>query len=239
MTHTQQDLLSNSRSTIMKTPVSTLILGALGLLLGASACLAADNTVLTASSTSSGAAQIASMEALDDAHQLGVGDRLSFRIVEDQEDPKPLIITDSGDLEVPYLGRFPGAGKTCKQLARALKAELEKELYYQATVIIAVDQLSRNRGKVYLVGSVRNPGPQEIPGDEVFTLSKAIMRAGGFGDFADRKRVKVTRKGDAPSGSSKSMVVNVADVIERGHIHKDLPLQPGDLIFIPDRLVNF
>jgi polysaccharide export outer membrane protein len=220
-------------------PVSKLTLGALGALLVINVCLAAENTFLTTSSTSVGAAQLASMEALDDAHQLGVGDRLSFRIVEDQEDPKPLIVTDSGDLEVPYLGRFAAAGKTCKQLARALKGELEKELYYQATVIIAVDQLSRNRGKVYLVGSVRNPGPQEIPGDEIFTLSKAIMRAGGFGDFADRKRVKVTRKGDVLSSPSKSMVVNVADIIERGHIQKDLQLQPGDLIFIPDRLVNF
>src|SRR6516225_4938337 len=54
------------------------------------------------------------MDTLDDKKKLGLGDHLSFRIVEDQEDPKesldpkpPLVVTDSGDVEVPYIGRFP------------------------------------------------------------------------------------------------------------------------------------
>ena len=37
-----------------------------------------------------------SMAALDDTHKLAIGDRFSFRIVEDNEDPKPLNVTDSG-----------------------------------------------------------------------------------------------------------------------------------------------
>src|SRR5206468_5568681 len=84
--------------------------------------------------------------ALDEKHKLAIGDRLSFRIEEDQEDPKPLTVTDSGDLELPYLGRFPAENKTCKELAREIKAELEKEYYYQATVIIAVDSMTKSRG---------------------------------------------------------------------------------------------
>ena len=92
---------------------------------------------------------------------MAIGDHLSFRIVEDEEDPKPLLVTDSGDLEFPYIGRFPAVDKTCRQLARELKAELEKEYYYHATVIIAVDVMAKNRGRVYLVGPVRMPGPQE------------------------------------------------------------------------------
>ena len=42
---------------------------------------------------------------LDDTHKLAIGDRLSFRILEDEVDPKdvpvPYFVTDSGDLEVP------------------------------------------------------------------------------------------------------------------------------------------
>ncbi|PYK57102.1 MAG: hypothetical protein DME21_18185 [Verrucomicrobia bacterium] len=102
------------------------------------------------------------MDALDDKHKLAIGDRLSFRIVEDEEDPKPLLVTDSGELEVPYIGRYPAVNMSCKQLARQLKIELEKEYYYQATVIIAVDAMTKSRGKVYLVGPIRVPGPQDI-----------------------------------------------------------------------------
>jgi protein involved in polysaccharide export with SLBB domain len=133
------------------------------------------------------------MDALDDQYRLAIGDRISFQIKEDEDDPQLLTIMDSGDLEVPYLGRYPAEGKTCKQLAFELKAILEKEYYYRATVIISVDLKAKSRGKVYLVGAVRMPGPQDIPNDEPFSLSKAVMRAGGFTDFADGRHVQVTR----------------------------------------------
>jgi polysaccharide export outer membrane protein len=180
-----------------------------------------------------------SMDALDDQHKLAIGDRLSFRIIEDDEDPRPLLVTDSGDLEVPYIGRFPAVNRTSKQLARELKAELEKEYYYQATVIIAVDIMTKSRGKVYLVGPVRMAGPQEIPSDEVLTLSKAILRAGGFGDYADKHKVRVTRKGGAAGGQDRVLTIDVGEILEKGKTESDLPLEPGDLIYVPERLIRF
>ena len=180
-----------------------------------------------------------SMDALDDTQRIGVGDRLSFRVIEDKEDSKLLVVADSGELEVPYLGRVKAADKTCKQLAREIKTALEKDLYYRASVIVAVDQLNKKRGNVYLVGQIRTPGPQDIPSDEVFTLSKALLRAGGFGDFADKKHVKLTRKAGPGEGDNKIIVVDVAEILERGKTEKDLKLEPGDLIFVPSRLINF
>jgi protein involved in polysaccharide export with SLBB domain len=208
------------------------------------------NTAYTASQTNSPGASVVttngaaagttnSMDALDDKYTLAIGDRLSFRIVEDEEDPKPLFVTDSGDLEVPYIGRFPAVGKTCKELAYALKAELQKEYYKKATVIVAVDLMTKSRGKVYVVGPVRAPGPQEIPSDEVLTLSKAILRAGGFGDFADRKNVKVTRKKQGGGSEDKTFTVNVADILEKGKTEMDLKLEPGDFIYVPERSIRF
>jgi protein involved in polysaccharide export with SLBB domain len=177
------------------------------------------------------------MDALDADHTLAIGDRLSFRIVEDEEDPKPLIVTDSGELECPYIGRFPAVGKPCRDLARALKTELEKDYYFQATVIIAVDVMAKSRGKVYLVGPVRAPGPLEVPSDEVFTLSKAILRAGGFTDFADKKSVRVTRK--TTNGLEQVFKVNVADILDKGKTATDMRLEAGDLIVIPERTIRF
>jgi protein involved in polysaccharide export with SLBB domain len=76
-------------------------------------------------------------------------------------------------------------------------------------------------------------GPQEIPADESYTVSKAIIRAGGFGDFADKKKVKLTRH------NGKAFVVDLKDVIERGKTEDDVILEPDDQIFVPQRLVNF
>ncbi len=179
------------------------------------------------------------VETLDDKHQLAIGDQISFRIVEDEEEPKSLTVMDSGELEVPYIGRFLALGKTCKELAGQLKSTLEKEYYYRATVIIAVNVMAKSRGRVYLVGPVRLPGPQEIPSDEVLTLSKAILRAGGFTDFADKKSVKVTRQSKVPGGKDETYTINEGKVLEKGTMESDLPLQAGDLIYVPEKLVRF
>jgi polysaccharide export outer membrane protein len=194
-----------------------------------------------------GSNTFATMDTLDDKHKLTLGDKLSFRIIEDQEDPKepmdpkPLVVTDHGDVEVPYIGRFPAVGKTCKQLGHEIKVELEKKYYYQATVMIGLDQFTKTTGKVYVLGEVRLTGMIEMPGDETLTVGKAVLRAGGFTNYADKRNVKVTRKSDSdgPGARTQTIVVNLTEVFEKGRADKDVELQPGDLIFVPSRLINF
>ena len=176
-----------------------------------------------------------SMAVLDDKKKLGSNDYVSFRVVEDRDnESQRLRINDSGELEVPYIGLVPASGRSCKELAYSVKAALEREYYYHATVIIAVDHVSeKSRGKVYVYGSVKGQGPQEIPPDESYTVSKAVIRAGGFGDFADKKKVKLTRK------SGETVTVNLKRVIEEGRTDEDVVVQPDDQIYVPQKLVNF
>jgi polysaccharide export outer membrane protein len=175
-----------------------------------------------------------SMSALDEKKKLGPNDYVSFRVVEDRDnDSQRLRVSDNGELEVPYIGPVPAEGKTCKELAYNIKAALEREYYYHATVILALDRVSeKSRGKVYVYGSVKGQGPQEIPADEVYTASKAVIRAGGFGDFANKRKVKVTRK------NGKDFTVDLKRIIEEGHTEEDVVLQPDDQIYVPQRLIN-
>jgi len=175
---------------------------------------------------------------LDDHQKLGPGDRVTYRVIEDQDDPRSLTITDSGDLDVPYLGLVRAAGKTSLQLAKEVKGLLEKQLYYQATVIIAIELVNKTRvtGKVYVTGQVRNRGGFEIPAGETLTVSKAILNAGGFSDFSDKKSVRLIRK---TVDGRKTFVINVLEIWEKGSLDKDLVVQPDDLIVVPARLVNY
>jgi protein involved in polysaccharide export with SLBB domain len=183
----------------------------------------------------------AMMAGLDDRQKLGAGDRVIYRVVEDQDEPKSLTVTDTGDLDVPYYGLVTAANKTCRQLAQEIKGLLEKQLYYRATVIIGLELINKKRtlGKVYVVGQVRLNGPQEIPDDEVFTVSKAILKAGGFSDFADKKKVRLIRASAGTEADKKTFFVNVSDIWEKGKTENDLKLEPDDLIYVPARLVNF
>ena len=175
-----------------------------------------------------------SMDVLDDKKKLGANDFVSFRVVEDRDnDSQRLRVNDSGELEVPYVGLVPAQGKTCKELAFNIKSALEKDYYYHATVILAVDRVSeKSRGRIYVYGSVKSQGPQEVPPDENYTVSKAVIRAGGFGDFANKRKVKVTRK------NGKDFMVDLKRVIEEGHTEEDVVLQPDDQIYVPQRLIN-
>jgi protein involved in polysaccharide export with SLBB domain len=183
------------------------------------------------------AAYSTSMDVLDDERPLRIGDQLSMRVVEDREPPVSLFVTDSGEVEVPLIGRVHAKGLTCKQLAYAIKAPLERDYFFKATVIVALDMAGlKSPGRVYITGQVRTQGPIDIPPDETFTVSKAIMRAGGFADFANTRKVKLIRK---KGESTETILVNVDAVVKKGRTDKDPVVEAGDTIIIPERLINF
>ncbi|MFV1995529.1 MAG: polysaccharide biosynthesis/export family protein [Verrucomicrobiales bacterium] len=150
-------------------------------------------------------ATASSMEVLDETRPLELGDILAFRILEDRAAPYSLVITDSGDVEVPLIGRVSAEGKSCKQLAYEIKEELEKEYYQEATVIVALDWAGTRQqgygddaasafdGRVNVWGAVNREGPVWIPVKEGLKITDAILAAGGFTPFAKRTKVKVHR----------------------------------------------
>jgi protein involved in polysaccharide export with SLBB domain len=179
-----------------------------------------------------------SMEVLDDSRPLSIGDAVNVRIVEDRDPPVTLQVKDSGDLEVPYVGRVRAAGLTPRGLAYAIKTELERDYYHNATVIVGLDTArQQSAGLFYLTGMVNSPGPQEIPTYETLTVSKAILRAGGFSNFANQRKVKLTRAG--PNGQTDTRIIDVKEIIERGRLDLDVEIRPNDFIVVPERLINF
>ena len=195
--------------------------------------ISAPANAITNSATAPGAGYVA-----DDKYKLRLGDKISFQILEDRDAPKCLVIADSGELDLPYLGRIGAVDKTCKQLATEIKAQLEKEFYYRASVVLALDAASRVLGRVYVWGQVHNQGALELSLSENLTAGKAILRAGGFGDFANRKKVKVIRP--ATSGTAKQVFeLNMVEILEDGQTEKDILLQSDDSVIVGSRLINF
>ena len=170
---------------------------------------------------------------------LSAGDVLSFRITQDRGETIRLTVTDTGELEIPYLGRVKAARKTCKELADEIKARLEEDYYFHATVVLGIDSLRKQSvGRAYLTGQVRTPGPVELAEGETLMVSEAILKAGGFSDFAERRRVKVMRQASSP-GVVETLYVDVPAVWEKGRKEKDLEVKPGDQIFVASKLIHF
>lgn len=175
---------------------------------------------------------IEQMNLLDDDRELKVGDQLTLEIVEDRAKPMDLFVNDRGQVPMPYIGNVDAKGKTCRELAHDVKAELEKEFYYWATVLIAYKPEQSSRGKVNVVGEVRRPGPVGIPANEILRVSEALLRAGGGTPTADLKRVTLVRASGSVDSEDTRLVINVEEVLASGDIESDIAVEPDDTIVV-------
>ncbi|NLF17225.1 MAG: hypothetical protein GX595_08200 [Lentisphaerae bacterium] len=102
----------------------------------------------------------------------------------------------------------------------------------------AAGQLMTNdECQVIIVGEVNAPGIIRFASGEQRTMMRAIFKAAGFTKFAKDKGVRLIRySGD---GARSEQVINVSEIIDGGFLEKDVELQPGDMIIVPQKAINF
>ena len=177
--------------------------------------------------------------AINPDRPLHVGDQVSLEIVEDKTGPSAKIVTATGEIDVPPLGRVHVAGKSCAEIESELKRKLEVDYYYTATVRVAIDSVTEEQvvfGKVYIAGAVRAPGPVLLDPAEHVTVSNIILKAGGFAQFAASDNVRVTRKDK--NGQKRTFSVNVLGVWKAKNNAEDPEVLDGDYIYVPQKIVN-
>lgn len=94
-----------------------------------------------------------------------------------------------------------------------------------------------SRGQVYLLGEVGKPGPINLPLSQNVTLAKTILASGGLGKFANDSKVKIIRT--APNGTKQTLYVDVGRILKTGAFEDDVPLEDGDVIIVPEKLLSF
>lgn len=200
------------------------------------------------SPTAMSAGMLNSMDVLDNTRPIRAGDVISIRVIEDRKEPRQMTVGVTGEMQAPYVGLVRAAGKTSRQLADELKVELEKSYFKKATVIVAIDRTMEERrgGLDYynvdmefftIFGQVLRQGKYELPPDEDITISQAILRAGGFAQFGNPKKVRLVRQ--IPGGESKTILVNCDDIMRKGNLNKDIFLRSGDVVIVDEKKVNF
>ncbi len=180
------------------------------------------------------------------------GDKLSIAVLEQEELNNNYTVDSSGQLEFPLItDPIYAEGLTCNELASQIKEELEKNYFYQATVIVKpVEEEEievvvpedkpedKKQEVVYVYGMVGSPGVIKIPEGETLTVSKVIIMSGGFKEFANRKSVRLTRKSPA-TGEAETTIVNVVNILHKGKLEEDIVVCDGDIIVVPEKFFNF
>jgi polysaccharide export outer membrane protein len=87
---------------------------------------------------------------------------------------------------------------------------------------------------VFVSGSVGLQGVVPFPREQGLTLIDAISRAGGFSRLADKKHVTLKRTN--ADGKPETFTINAED-LAKGDTTETWPLQPNDVITVPERIL--
>lgn len=132
-------------------------------------------------------------------------------------------VSDSGYINMPFIGAMQAAGLKNDALAASLQARYRSAGYYNNPTIQVISDIKDKISEQTIVigGQVRAPGPK--PFNKGLTLYQAIQAAGGATEFGSMKRVKIYRGGRPTTYDlTKSQFMSV-------------PVQPNDTIEVPQK----
>src|SRR5882762_5993654 len=138
-------------------------------------------------------------------------------------------IGTDGALSLPLIGTVQAAGKSPGQLQNEL-AGLYKSQLQDNEVLVAVESRAV---PVVVSGAVQHPG--KIIFERPATVLEAIMEAGGFTPEANTGRVSVIR---IVKGEHQTEIFDLRPVL-RGLPTHAAYVSGGDVIYVPEKLLNF
>jgi polysaccharide biosynthesis/export protein len=135
-------------------------------------------------------------------------------------------------LTLPLIQTVDLKGKTVREAQTIIRELYDKDYLVNPQINITVEEYAKV--SVNVLGSVNQPGSVVIPPDQGLNLLDAIAHAGGFNRLADRKSVKLSRT--AADGKTTAYVINADDIIQSKSTDP-WPLQKGDVIYVPEKLL--
>jgi polysaccharide biosynthesis/export protein len=137
----------------------------------------------------------------------------------------------NGQISLQFVNNIQAAGKTPQELAKALETAYQAHLRGVEPITVTVIS---NAVAIYVTGAVLRPG--RIPLERPFTVLDAVMEAGGV----DNSRAKL-------SGVTVLRVENGQRVSRRVDLKKALEgkdtslfyLKPYDIVYVPEKAINF
>ena len=156
---------------------------------------------------------------------LHVGDSLTvtFTDTPTPTSPSQEKIKEDGTITLMLNQTFKADGKTRGELEKEIRARYVPDYYKYLTVTVTPDVITR---WYHVLGEVKNPNRYNY--NSRTTLLRAIASAGGFTDFANKKKVKLTRQ------DGRTQTVNCLKAVDKPNL--DPEVYPGDRIHVPRRL---
>lgn len=157
-------------------------------------------------------------------YQLGPGDVLTLRYWTPTQNPEEvtLRVDERGAVVLPQGGRVVARGQTLAQLEANVKKELSRK-FRDLSLVLTMKELRTI--SVVVAGEAYAPGTYQVPA--VATLFNMLYACGGPRDTGTLRAIQLRRAG----GQTRRF--DFYDFLLRGSTKDDVPLQPGDVLYIP------
>ncbi len=132
------------------------------------------------------------------------------------------VVSRAGTIDIPGVGAVPVAGLRFSQLQPFLRQQLGR-VYRNFELTVTLGQLRSIQ--VYVFGQARRPGLYTV--SSLSTLLNAVFASGGPLPQGSLRHIQLRR------GSTLIVELDLYDLLLKGDKSKDVPLQPGDVIFLP------
>ncbi|NPU84661.1 MAG: hypothetical protein HPY65_09245 [Syntrophaceae bacterium] len=164
----------------------------------------------------------AAVAADSDQYIIGPEDVLLVYVWREDSITKTVPVRIDGKISLPLVNDIQAAGLTPLQLKEALTDKL-KTFVENPTVTVTV--MEANSYKAYVSGEVKKPGVYVIRSD--MTLTKLIIMAGGFTEWANQKKIMIITK---EKGKEKRITANYTKIIDGEE--PDNMIKSGDTVIV-------
>lgn len=159
-------------------------------------------------------------------------DLIKVEIFQEPDLTRELRLSREAAVTLPLIGTVSLKGKTVLEAETLLRLLYDRDYLVNPQINLSVIEYAKRA--VDVLGAVASAGSIDIPPEQPLNLLSAVSRAGGFTRLADRRKVKLTRTGE--DGKSTTFEINADDIL-RSNTEEQWLLQPGDVIFVPERLL--
>ena len=162
---------------------------------------------------------------------IGPGDVLNITVWRHADLTTEARVRPDGMISFPLAEEVSALNRTPLDLKRQIE---EKISWCINEPRVTVNVKSFKSKKIFVLGQVNRPGVYPFEGR--MTVVDAIGKAFGYVDgTANLKSVIIVRRGY--STEPEPMRVNISDVIHKGHVRKDIMLEPGDIVYVPKSFI--
>ncbi len=166
-----------------------------------------------------------------DEYRLGRNDVLNIFVMDHPEMSSQRVnlgeiagstVRKDGHVYLPVVGKVKADGLTVTEFETQLRSQAAR---YVVEPQVNVEILSHESQKFHVLGHVQAPGSFAVDGDT--TLLEALTMAGGIREDGSLEGATVVRSGAL-------LPIDLADLIKRGDISRNVFMQHGDLVYVPD-----